>query len=229
MLCNIILEPERLDLHAAPGPLGELLRRGGGVAAEGDDTAAALRRRLRMARDRLAQARAANLEAGTPAEPLPPDDAAFDRQVLGMPLPQPSFDPRIAAALAHMETDLGPDTAGTELAARAGLSLSRFVRLFKAQVGVPLRTYRGWKRARSVLPHVTQPARLIQIALEAGYPDPAHFSRSIRQIFGLQPREVMAGSRRITLLAGPQAPNPRPDADSPGDGDGDGHGDRPSQ
>ena len=52
---------------------------------------------------------------------------------------------------------------------------------------------------QSLLKYVTQDANLTEIAHHAGYPDSAHFSRSIRQVFGLQPKEVMAGSRRLAM------------------------------
>jgi transcriptional regulator GlxA family with amidase domain len=68
---------------------------------------------------------------------------------------------------------------------------------------VPLRTFRNWKRARSLLNYVTQDANLADIAQQTGYPDAAHFSHSIRRVFGLQPREMFAGSRRLSLHAKP--------------------------
>ena len=100
------------------------------------------------------------------------------------------------------EADAAPVSAQA-LTSHVNLSFSRFVHLFKEQVGVPLRTFRSWKRARSVLQYVRQDVNLTQIAQHTGYPDSAHFSRSIREVFGLQPREVMAGSRRIALHGGP--------------------------
>lgn len=44
-------------------------------------------------------------------------------------------------------------------------------------------------------------ANLAQLALDAGYPDSTHFSRSIRLAYGLKPRDIFAGSRRLAVYA----------------------------
>ena len=81
-----------------------------------------------------------------------------------------------------------------------GLSFSRFLHLFKAEVGTPFRSLRTWKRARSLLHHVTRDTNLVHVALDTGYPDSTHFSHSIRQVYGLKPRDLFAGSRQLTVL-----------------------------
>ena len=53
---------------------------------------------------------------------------------------------------------------------------------------------------RSLLHHVTRDANLLHVALDTGYPDATHFSHSIRQVYGLRPRDLFAGSRRLTVL-----------------------------
>jgi AraC-like DNA-binding protein len=87
-----------------------------------------------------------------------------------------------------------------ECAAQAGLSFSRFLHLFKQQTDTSFRNLRAWKRARSLLLHVTRDANLVNVALETGYPDSTHFSHTIRQVYGLRPRDIFAGSRRLTVL-----------------------------
>ena len=77
--------------------------------------------------------------------------------------------------------------------------MSRFLHLFKAEVGVPFRSFRTWQRARSVLHFVTQTANLATIALDVGYPDSTHFSHSIRQVFGLTPKSIFEGCRKLEL------------------------------
>jgi AraC-like DNA-binding protein len=134
---------------------------------------------------------------------LPPDDDLFDEIVFGVPLPRRSLDDRIARALVELDRRIAESVSAEELANRLQLSFSRFIHLFKDEVGVPLRTFRNWKRARSLLNYVTQDANLADIAQQTGYPDAAHFSHSIRRVFGLQPREMFAGSRRLSLHAKP--------------------------
>ena len=195
-LSNLILEPESVDLGRLAHPLGTLLRSGGGVFDDRHAEATALRAMLGDARDRVARV------SGS----LAADDAAFDRFVFGAPLPQPDLDARIAKALQLLADGGDLALSAQMLAAATHLSFSRFLHLFKQEVGVPLRTFRSWKRARSLLHLVTQDASLTEIAQRTGYPDSAHFSHSIRQVFGLQPKEVMAGSRRITLVTRKRPP-----------------------
>ena len=58
---------------------------------------------------------------------------------------------------------------------------------------------RMWKCARSMLDYVTQDVNLADVAQITGYPDSWHFSHSIRLVFGLSPKDVFAGSRRLKL------------------------------
>jgi AraC-like DNA-binding protein len=191
-LSNIILEPESVDSSRLAGPLGTLLRGGGGVFDGRHPQATALRVMLGDARDRL----------GRVPGPLAADDGALDRFVFGAPLPKPDLDARIAKVVELLDDGGEAELSAHMLAAAAQLSFSRFVHLFKQEVGVPLRTFRSWKRARSLLHLVTQDdTSLTEIAQRTGYPDSTHFSHSIRQVFGLQPKELMAGSRRITLVS----------------------------
>jgi len=82
------------------------------------------------------------------------------------------------------------------------LSFSRFLHLFKQEVGAPFRSFRRWKRARSLLHHVSCGQHLVHVALDIGYPDSTHFSHSIRQTFGLKPRDIFAGSRKLRIIGG---------------------------
>lgn len=186
-VCDILVEPETIAAADLDDPLRTALQLAGMLDSAREF--AALLDRLLAAHARLA----------AQVDPLPSDDAAFDALVFGQRLPRPARDPRIAAALRTLQDDEGLDTSAQQLADRAGLSFHRFVHLFSAEAGVPLRTLRSWKRARGWLAHVTERSNLTEIALRIGYPDSAHFSRSARQVFGLQPKEMMAGCRRLAL------------------------------
>ena len=45
----------------------------------------------------------------------------------------------------------------------------------------------------------TQDANLANIALDVGYPDSTHFSHSVRQVYGLTPKSIFAGCRKLAL------------------------------
>ena len=87
------------------------------------------------------------------------------------PLPARRLDARIARALEDMRNEPSGAATAQRCAALAGLSFSRFLHVFKAEVGTPFRRLRTWKRARSLLHHVTRDAHLVPVALDTGYPD----------------------------------------------------------
>jgi AraC-like DNA-binding protein len=179
-ITDLIVEPETVD----PSSLPDFMRgRCGAVQApQFVDTVRRTLQRLRTCRD-----------------PLPIEDMAFDQVFFGTALPRSRLDRRVEQVLADISNNPAAITPAVDYAARANLSFSRFVHLFRDEVGVPLRSLRSWKRARSILTHVTRNANLADIAQQTGYPDSSHFSHSMRQVFGLTPKDVFAGSRRLQL------------------------------
>lgn len=123
-----------------------------------------------------------------------------DQLFWGEPLPRRRLDPRVEMIVERIAHAPNAQYTAEECAAAARLSFSRFLHVFKDDVGATFRKFRAWKRARSMLYHVTRRTTLLDVALEVGYPDSTHFSHSIRQVYGLTPREIFAGSRRLSLL-----------------------------
>ncbi len=132
----------------------------------------------------------------------------LDRLFFGRQLAPRQLDPRIERVVARIVANPQEQISAREFARLTSLSFSRFVHLFKEEIGMTVRAFCAWKRARSVLPSLTGPCNLTQLALEAGYPDSTHFSHSIRRIFGLRPRDILAGSRRLSLHCAASFPMP---------------------
>ncbi|WP_249931115.1 AraC family transcriptional regulator [Ramlibacter sp. 2FC] len=174
----ILIEPETVEEARLP----QWLRGRGGI----DERAFVERVRAACARLRIAGDDEAAL-------------ADFDTTVLGERLPPRKVDARIRAVLDAIKRDPCARNTGEAFAADTHLSLSRFVHLFKAEVGVPFRRFRSWRRARHLLHRATSDAPLVEIALDAGYPDSTHFSHSIRLAFGLTPKAILAGSRKLAV------------------------------
>lgn len=195
-VCDILIEPETIDAEGLEDPLRTALH-GEGMLDTAQPLLGGLLERLCAAHDSLA----------SQLDPLPADDAAFDTLVFNTTSPKPALDPRIVAALETLKDDDKLDASAQELADGARLSFHRFLHLFSDEVGVPLRTFRSWKRARAWLKHVTEDTRLTEMAHRMGYPDSAHFSRSVRQIFGLQPKDLIAGCRHLALYREPRSPS----------------------
>lgn len=129
----------------------------------------------------------------------------FDMTLFGAALRPRSMDSRIASVLGCIKRDPSAPAVAEDYAAMAHLSFSRFLHLFKQEVGAPFRSFRTWKRARNLLNYVVhQDSNLAYVALDTGYPDSTHFSHSIRQIYGLKPSDIFAGSRKLVVYG--QAP-----------------------
>lgn len=182
----LIIEPETVDDASLP----EFIREGRGAV---------------QAPEFVAHVRAVLAALQGRAKALPLDDDEFDQCLFGQRLVPKLLDPRIARVVADLVAHPSGASTAEHYAAQVQLSFSRLVHLFKEDVGVSMRTFRSWKRARSLLHYVTQKANLADIALHAGYPDSSHLSHSIRQVFGLTPRDMFAGSRKLHLHGEPLA------------------------
>ena len=98
---------------------------------------------------------------------------------------------RISAALRQMRDEPHEAHRLTELAKQAGLSPSRFLHLFKAETGVPLRRYRIWNRMGAAVRACGAGASLTEAAHAAGFASSAHFSTAFRDMFGMMPSDVL--------------------------------------
>lgn len=125
----------------------------------------------------------------------------FDSVFFGGALAPRLIDARIRHVVDGIKRDPSALLSAQDCAGSVHLSFSRFLHLFKQEVGAPFRSFRSWKRARSLLHHVNRDANLAHVALDTGYPDSTHFSHSIRQVYGLKPSDIFAGSRRLAIYA----------------------------
>ena len=181
-LINVVkLEAEAVDLAALPAPLA-------GCGAV--DAPWFVERVRRCQRELCAQGRDIDLAA-----------LDFDELFFGQALAPRQIDRRIRAVVDSIKSDPSAPSSAEACAEQVHLSFSRFLHLFKQELGVPFRSFRTWKRARSLLHYVNRDSNLTHVALDTGYPDSTHFSHSIRQVYGLRPKDIFAGSRRLPIYA----------------------------
>jgi AraC-like DNA-binding protein len=107
-------------------------------------------------------------------------------------------DPRIAEALAQVDALLDGKVRAADVAAHVALSLSQLERLFAAHVGLPVRRLVRWRRLRLALALAVGGQSLTEAAHSAGFADSAHFSRVMRDMFGVRADRTLPG-----LLAQP--------------------------
>lgn len=190
MICNLLIESETVELKGLP----LFIRDGRGAVCAPDA--------LRTMRDALERFKSCDSRQF-------PRTEDFDDSFFGGELPARKVDRRIGGVLAKIKQDPNSHTSAEDCALISHLSVSRFLHLFKTEVGTPFRNFRTWQRARSVLYYVTQSANLANIALDVGYPDSTHFSHSVRQVYGLTPKSIFAGCRKLALYGSGTAAVPR--------------------
>lgn len=106
--------------------------------------------------------------------------------------PQSPRDSRIARVV--REIDRKPDAFGRvqDAAALACLSPSRFRARFDAELGLPFRRYRLWRRMAAVMRTIAAGGSLTEAAHAAGFSSSAHLSSTFKRMFGLKASDLLA-------------------------------------
>jgi AraC-like DNA-binding protein len=125
----------------------------------------------------------------------------FDHYFFGQQLERRRIDPRVAKVVDKISSEPCLLFGAEDCAEEVDLSFSRFLHLFKEELGTTFRCFRAWKRARSFLNYVNIATNLTDIALDIGYPDSSHFSHTVRRYWGLTPKDILAGSRRLAVVS----------------------------
>jgi len=106
-----------------------------------------------------------------------------------------AVDARVSAALAAIRRDVDVDLR--PLASSLRLSLDRLTHLVSEQTGMPLRRHALWQRVLRALDAGASPASLAAAAVDAGFSDHAHMTRSFRRFLGRAPSEFRVPPRVI--------------------------------
>jgi AraC family transcriptional regulator, arabinose operon regulatory protein len=98
-------------------------------------------------------------------------------------------DGRLEKIFAALDAD--PCCSLQSLAQALDLSYGRMSHLFSQQVGLPMKSYLLWRKAKLALMRFASGASLTEIAHAAGFADSAHLSRSFARFFGIKPSYLM--------------------------------------
>ena len=123
----------------------------------------------------------------TPAD----DESAWAWLDLAAPAAQRDIDPRIAAAAHRIRADPATAVPSTELADEAGLSESRFLHLFRDELGTSLRRYRIWVRLVHAGTAIAAGANLTEAAMKSGFASPSHLADRFKSTFGLSASRLL--------------------------------------
>jgi AraC-like DNA-binding protein len=119
------------------------------------------------------------------------DESASHWLDLAAPATDRRIDPRIAQATRRIRDDPAATIPSPELAADAGLSESRFLHLFRDELGTSLRRYRLWVRLTHAGTAIAAGDNLTEAAMKAGFASPSHLADRFRTTFGLSATQLL--------------------------------------
>ncbi len=109
------------------------------------------------------------------------------------------LDPRIIRALQAVGAHTTGFLPAADAASEADLSESRFLHLFRDQIGMTYRKMQRWIRLAKSFERVCAGGSLTETAFEFGFADSAHFSRAFHEAFGMAPTVLMQDSRFVQV------------------------------
>lgn len=115
-----------------------------------------------------------------------------------------SVDVRLLQAVELIKRNPLDNVSNQWLAEQVGMSESQLQRLFKHNIGVPIRRYRLWHRLFVTAGLMASGKNLTDAALAAGFADSPHFSRTFRSMLGMTPSFVFQRHSRILIRTGDQ-------------------------
>lgn len=94
-------------------------------------------------------------------------------------------------AINYIERHLDGVPRVTDVARALAVSPTRVTHVFSSEVGIPFRRFVLWTRIKAAVAAHRAGRDLTAAAIEAGFSDAAHFSRTFRSMFGLSPSRVL--------------------------------------
>ncbi|MDE2394206.1 MAG: helix-turn-helix domain-containing protein [Burkholderiales bacterium] len=121
--------------------------------------------------------------------------------------------PRLRSAADYIRQHAGEPLSIGSLAQALGLSSGYLARLFKGETGITFGSFITHVRLRRSLEHLDsrEPARVIDIALECGFPNVKAFNSAFRRVYRCTPSEWRRSRRNLALRELPLSAYPRVD------------------
>ena len=114
------------------------------------------------------------------------DSAIFDKVRQLAALPNDRLDPRLAAVLCDLD-DAPFKTTLVEIAALYDISPSRLRALAQSQLGISLSNLILWRKLVKSMEILASGSTLSEATQAGGFCDQAHFTRTVRKMFGITP------------------------------------------
>jgi AraC-like DNA-binding protein len=100
--------------------------------------------------------------------------------------------PEIARIVEDIVKDPMTRMSQAELADRTGMERTRALRSFKAATGMTFRAFKNWTGLQAAARQIAQGELVRTAAMDAGFSDSAHLTRTFRLSFGTTPSEATA-------------------------------------
>jgi AraC-like DNA-binding protein len=100
------------------------------------------------------------------------------------------FDQRILKAISFIGTLSVKRITSRQVADEVYLSESRFLHLFREQIGINFRAYLLWLRLNDAVEEIRITNSLTLIANNCGFSDTAHLSRTCKMAYGIRPSDL---------------------------------------
>ena len=110
-------------------------------------------------------------------------------------------DTRIRQILEMLPTIPDKKISVKELAAAVYLSETRLIHLFKENMGIPIRRFLLWKRLLDAVKLIQGGETFTMSAIEAGFADYAHFSRTFKGMFGSSVESIFKNDRFVHVYS----------------------------
>ncbi|OBF88331.1 transcriptional regulator [Mycobacterium sp. 852002-51152_SCH6134967] len=127
------------------------------------------------------------------------DDGASHWLDVAAPAADRRIDPRIMRAANRIREDPAGSVSSRELAVEIGLSESRFLHLFRDELGTTVRRYRLWLRLLDAGRAVADGMNLTDAAMQTGFASPSHLSDRFRSTFGLSASTLLAAGVAVRV------------------------------
>lgn len=127
------------------------------------------------------------------------DDDASHWLDVAAPAADRRLDPRIGQAANRIREDPAGPVASRELAADVGLSESRFLHLFRDELGTTVRRYRLWLRLLEAGRAIADGKNLTDAAMQTGFSSPSHLSDRFKSTFGLSASTLVAAGVAVRV------------------------------
>jgi len=108
-------------------------------------------------------------------------------------------DERVIKAAALIRSNMGKGLGIEKIATEVNLSAPRLAQLFKQITGISIRRFTLWHRVNMAALSCAQGATMTEAAIEAGFADYAHFSRTFSEMGGLKPSDMLSTRNNISF------------------------------